>query len=379
MTDKQYSRRRLEGVDVLRAFAILAVFGHHLFFQVFLRSGLVSLGWHGPWKVLSAVTHRWIYVLYPLYYGGLGVTLFFVISGFCIQSSFVSGAQQMLWRSYFLRRFFRIYPPYLVALALSVAMLSCESAFPGWRQIASHVAMVQNLQGSTFFGINPSFWSLAVEWQLYIAYPLFLVFLRVGGMTVLLMVSCLASLAASFWGGQPPDAHGLLWTQLPFFYWFSWGSGAIVAELWRQGRIPRWKMGRLSLLLGSLGVLLTEYHPLQFLSGAVFVLCFSALLILYLRRSECLCSWERLLLPLGACSYSFYLIHQVLLERFLAYWESWSRVRNFALELTVGGGVAFLCILLVAWLFYRFIEKPSHRLGMSIDSRIVAKNLISHA
>ena len=47
----------------------------------------------------------------------VGVAIFFVVSGFCIHLSFRRGAPGD-WRGFFIRRFFRIYPPYFLAVLI---------------------------------------------------------------------------------------------------------------------------------------------------------------------------------------------------------------------------------------------------------------------
>src|SRR5205823_12885180 len=61
--------------------------------------------------------------LFPFSISYIGVELFFVISGFCMyyawakKSDLVNGFR---FGDYFRRRFWRIYPPYFVALILSI-------------------------------------------------------------------------------------------------------------------------------------------------------------------------------------------------------------------------------------------------------------------
>ena len=100
----------LEFLDVLRGVAILWVFLAH---STGISYALPP--WGKGWVREFAGTALPA-LMYPLTYGTAGVAIFFVVSGFCIHLSYLRGRPGD-WRGFFVRRFFRIYPPYLVALA----------------------------------------------------------------------------------------------------------------------------------------------------------------------------------------------------------------------------------------------------------------------
>src|ERR1700730_9917341 len=103
-------KRHVAFLDSLRGLAILLVFTFHSLGAAFSRDTLPWGGWFqnftGPRSFLA---------LFPATLGWVGVAIFFVVSGFCIHLSF---SRQPRWASFFWRRFFRIYPPYLAALLL---------------------------------------------------------------------------------------------------------------------------------------------------------------------------------------------------------------------------------------------------------------------
>ncbi len=122
-------------------------------------------------------------------FGGYGVNLFFVISGFCIHMTWARAPEAPVrflpfWR----RRLHRLYPPYFVALVLSIAGLfvlnrlrgASDGSFAGqfgydslrqfWVDLVALLTLSQNLNGASLRMGNGPFWSLAVEEQLYIMY-----------------------------------------------------------------------------------------------------------------------------------------------------------------------------------------------------------------
>src|SRR5205085_7297370 len=81
------------------------------------------------------------------------------------------------WR----RRLWRLYPPYLFALILFLAIAALADGATFTRSslydLVLHLLMLHNLDSHTAYGINGVFWTLAIEEQLYLAYFL-LLFLR---------------------------------------------------------------------------------------------------------------------------------------------------------------------------------------------------------
>lgn len=185
--------RHIEFLDYFRGSAIIAVFLFHSLGTAFRADQL-------PWGTLfrdfsTANSSRSFLLLFPVTYGWAGVAIFFAVSGFCVHLSYARNPEQG-WRVYFLRRFFRIYPPYLIALIvfgliLPALAISLVPAF-SWRQFLSHLFLIHNFQRVTLFCINPALWSIAVEVQLYALYPLLLFAVsRLGWQRSIVVLGCI--------------------------------------------------------------------------------------------------------------------------------------------------------------------------------------------
>src|SRR5579859_6331331 len=105
--------QHVEMLDFIRGIAILAVLVFH---TLGLTFGYDALPWHGWWRDFSG-SFSFLCFLPVALLAQAGVAIFFVVSGFCIHVSFQRQGRQ--WGSFFTRRFFRIYPPYLLAVAFS--------------------------------------------------------------------------------------------------------------------------------------------------------------------------------------------------------------------------------------------------------------------
>lgn len=156
--------RHIPELDGLRGIAILAVMGFH-----FSGDTPVIFG------KLAAV-------YWAFYYGGSGVDLFFVLSGFLITSILLHTKDSpQYFRSFYARRVLRIFPLYFLAVALFfyVELPWLESRLGAasprihaeqiwyWTYLVNWHDTLGNMLGAM-----GHFWSLAIEEQFYLVWPL---------------------------------------------------------------------------------------------------------------------------------------------------------------------------------------------------------------
>jgi len=360
-------RARWERIDQLRGLAALAVVVCHLSVSAYLDVPNVDGG-------------RWPWLAMLLGFGYLGVPLFFVISGFCIHLPFARalaqdpGAVSMPdWRRFFARRFWRLYPPYLAALAVALGLWWATGEPVPWPAVTTQALLVHPFHTSTFDGVNPPAWTLSVEAQLYVAYPLvFWLTARVGALRALgavLAITMEYRLTLALMPPLPPEVGGPAWAVF-VARWFEWTLGATVAE-WAAGRLA------LPLALGSswpgLAVLAAavsiEWHAGSFglyvikepLYGVAFALLLHAAL---LREPAGAASAPgRYLAGIGLYSYSLYLLHrpiQLALEPLAGWVATWPVVISHGLpsSLIIMAATTPL-VLWVSRVFYRCFEEPA--------------------
>lgn len=122
-------------------------------------------------------------------YMGVGVDLFFVLSGFLLAQHWLRadylGQPKPSLRRYFKQRVFRIVPAYYVCLFLTILLLtpgyiplSLITGHYGTLSILSHLAFLQYAfpfsAGS--FGVDAQFWTLTIEAMFYVTLPFFIRF-----------------------------------------------------------------------------------------------------------------------------------------------------------------------------------------------------------
>jgi peptidoglycan/LPS O-acetylase OafA/YrhL len=143
----------LETIDVLRGIASLWV----CWFHITMR-GLIDVN-----PVLGAIGTP----------GHVGVPMFFVISGFVVPYSLYRGRYKLSnFGRFMAKRIVRLDPPYLVAIALAVAIpyFTSRSALhrgaiyhPDWMQVLAHLGYANAFIG--FPWLVGGFWSLAIGFQ----------------------------------------------------------------------------------------------------------------------------------------------------------------------------------------------------------------------
>lgn len=156
---------RLGVLDGLRGIAILLVLWFHAWQQSWLRADVPLFG--------QTLNFNWIPET-----GFLGVDLFFFVSGFCLfypyaRTLFDGRAKQTLG-DYAWHRARKILPSYVVAIVVLVALGFAK--FGSWQEAARHIglhlAFIHTWVPDAYGSINGAFWSLGVEVQFYVMFPL---------------------------------------------------------------------------------------------------------------------------------------------------------------------------------------------------------------
>jgi len=355
----------LKRIDVLRAVAILLVFSSHFHRGIYGPTGTT---WSGPWfhwsdhPSLGGQIFR-----ITLINGNLGVCLFFVISGLCIRLSHFSHRHFSL-KEFYQRRFWRIYPPYALVLAVCV-LLGTDPTGVSWQNLLLHVLMIHNLSITYATAINSPFWSLALEVQCYLLYPV-LLFLhdKLGALRTALILGALAFLTEVL--GSTSFARfipGLSMLRVaPTTLWFTWYMGFLIADRLHAGIHLRKIFLPAVVPLLVFWALCFFYRPLAPCNEIASGLLLGLLVYGYIGIRGHLWAIERGAVLLGACSYSFYLIHYPLIQTILV-----THRAGFPLAPSIptlcGLYLAFLAMIgLLSWICYRFIEIPSIGIGKAL-------------
>ncbi len=298
------------------------------FRDVIARSHLPALDGLRAVAVFTVVaSHSNLLVRVP---GDLGVSAFFVLSGFLITRLLVRERErtgEVSIRRFYLRRTMRIFPAYYAFLLLSYALDG--RAGQQWSNALLANALTYTVNYFNAFNHHPSTsvahaWSLAVEEQFYLLWPLAFVLLVSRGRRALVTGVSLAALGAVAWrswlflGAHVGASYvynafdtrldnlavGCLLALVVDYDSVGAAAGTLAKRPW-------FPIATLALLLTSRLALPDAYHySIGFTVDALLVATLIVqLLQLYRTRLWCWLEWPAVRY-LGAISYPIYLYHQ---------------------------------------------------------------------
>lgn len=315
--------------------------------------------------------------------GGVGVSFFFVLSGFLITYIILfekNSTQQFKLREFFMRRILRIWPlfyamiglawatPYLLnTLGIGYANQGYE---PNWWMSVLFLENYQMMALNEFPNVSPLgvMWSLCIEEHFYIIWAVVFSFISVKQTPKLIAICIIVAVLSRFVYGHCNLQFLDVFTNLDYFAY-----GAIPAYLLVTKKNPFEQTVQahkfrkygivLAALLGSIFFGSESFYGKEYTSPVVLGLLFAALLWytlppvnrLYIRKS----SWMSIL---GKYTYGLYLFHTlciVLVLRFESVLTIFENARIQALWLSV---LAFGLSVVVSFLSYHLFEKHFLRL-----------------
>ena len=310
--------------------------------------------------------------------GFVGVDVFFVISGFLISSIILKeqAAGKFTFIGFWMRRVRRILPAMLTMLIVTSVVGYFVLFGPSWKslgsQVISAIAIYANFEmwqlSGNYWGPAAESapllhtWSLSVEEQFYLFYPLILLtLLKFFPRRVfpILLAGTLASFALGVYATEHhPNAAFYF---LPTRAW-ELAAGCLLAVFERErGPAPKGNTSR-TLAFAGLGLITAGYVFIDGSEGfpgywALLPVVGTVLVIRFARDESCLTGRFLSLPPvvfIGKCSYSLYLWHWPVI------------VLAAALKLKYPGVVPLPAVvgvmLLATLLSYYFVERPTRKM-----------------
>jgi peptidoglycan/LPS O-acetylase OafA/YrhL len=302
--------------------------------------------------------------------GYVGVDVFFVISGFLITGILlqdIEGKRYSIWQFY-QRRARRIFPA--LATVVLFTLLASYLYLPPreFKRIGESSIFISFFLSNIYFWQSVGYfeaartfepllhtWSLAVEEQFYLFFPLLLWVLRSVGkylLSALVITFVLSFISAELLLSSRPRMAFYL---MPARTWELMAGGilavGVLDKFWTRAaaRAASWA----GLLIIALSVFLYS-EATEFPGVAALPPVFGSCLVIWARGEGAadLLAWKPLVW-IGVLSYSLYLWHLPIFE-FAKY------LTDGPLSLGAGLGLSFLS-LLVAWFSLHFVEKPFRR------------------
>lgn len=329
--------------------------------------------WRGLAAWMVVYTHYWSdaegsWTL--LRFAFTGVDLFFVLSGF-VFAPYLFG-KPLRVRAFAVRRFFRIYPAYLLALLIyfGMAWSSGRELLYGWQ----HVLFAHLQSREMAFYYNPVFWSLPSEVEFYLLLPV-LAWLCAGRVTrimVLGLVALVLRIGLGYASDPLAQNSAYVWMyhlpgMLPEFllgaaaWWISERRLQVGARilLLGFGLALWWLLASVFAAFGDAGINASLARgQVSWLAALAFASMVAASIGTWGQASAALVSVS---LWAGRLSYGSYLFHIAALRLVQPCAEFLGHM-DFRLA-------AALLTLAVSWLAYQFWENPWRRFGRAIAAR----------
>ncbi|MDQ6823482.1 MAG: acyltransferase [Candidatus Eremiobacteraeota bacterium] len=318
------TQHRLAVLDGLRGVAVLLVLWYHIW----------EISWlPAPLPALQFIPET----------GFVGVHLFFYISGFVIVFPFVraafEGREPPSWSHFAFRRAVKIVPSYVLSIALAIAIgyAHFNSAGEALRAILTHLLFIHTWWTDTYGAINGVLWTLAVEVEFYLAFPLlWWAFKRAPWVTAALMIA--TSIGYRVWAQSAFPAYApLLYENLPgYLDIFAFGMLSAYAYVRFRDRMTssRASWSAVALAIGGFILLFALLQNLwstrlvdqwamvwQTYNRSWLGATFAVIALASLVAAP---AWRRtlgnpVLLFFGAISYTLYLYHQIVARELLAH------------------------------------------------------------
>ncbi len=356
---------RYQFIDVLRGIAVLLVLIIHIseLYVGFAQQGKAG----GRW--IAEIAHQFDF-------GRMGVTIFFIISGFVIPGS-LSGGRFDGSVKFLLSRFFRLFPLFWLSLLFAlIAQQWASGKYPSTTDIFLNATMVPDL--FSVEPINGAYWTLAVELVFYgMCLALFLL-KGVKNPNVLALLALV--LTATFIDREYLHKFQMFEGKLgeyPMLLGFMFWGALARARFEKQGLQGFAELAYWIVAIGWLFVfpmagfneayvrthaepdMVPRLYGSYFAAFAVFF--FS---IHFFKIKSAFLSFT------GRISYSIYLMHGPVMYAGIYYLDNYGQSLRGKISVYLSLLVVSLATFLLSYCTYLWIEKPSQRLGKRIYNRI---------
>ncbi len=312
-----------------------------------------------------------------------GVTLFFVLSGFLISRILFVNRDECiaekiskfhLIKSFYLRRFFRIFPIYylLIIALFFFNYKNTQEIFP-W--LVTYTSNWYQSINNVYLGEYSHFWSLAVEEQFYLFWPFCILFVKPSKSINLILIFILIAIAVRvylfvFVGKWMATAYST------FSCMDSLGIGALLAYINLYKKDLFKKIARISNLyiLGGFyitGLFVQDYFHLYWYKEifGVFVFSLVAGIVIAISSQNGFKSWAKYILELkfisysGRISYGMYVYHVFVATLFFYFMNRFDLSLNNKYLMFV---FLYFITFYISHLSWKYIESPINNLKKKV-------------
>ncbi|HHV6287082.1 TPA: acyltransferase family protein [Haemophilus influenzae] len=314
--------------------------------------------------------------------GFLGVDIFFVISGFLITGIIITEIQQnsFSFKQFYTRRIKRIYPAFITAMALVSFIASVIFIYNDFNKLRKTIELAIAFLSNFYLGLTQGYfdlsanenpvlhiWSLAVEEQYYLIFPLILIlaykkFREIKVLFIITLILFFILLATSFVSANfykevlhQPNIYYL--SNLRFPELLVGSLLAIYHNLSNKVQLSKQVNNILAILSTLLlfSCLFLMNNDIAYIPGITLILpcIFTALIIHTTSQNNIvkLCLSNKAIVFIGKISYSLYLYHWIFIA-FAYYITGEKQINNQSIAIVI------VLTIIFSVLSYYLIEQP---------------------
>ena len=303
--------------------------------------------------------------------GGVGVYLFYAISGFILPLPFaikrLSDKPMGSLKTYFMRRLTRLEPPYILVmllLAVSAFVLHKMSTGDILGSFFTGITYSSTLVYKHFNTLNPVIWSLEVEIQFYIVAPFITYFIfgikDFAQRNIVIIASVLLIVFIQEQTGISYGLNVLRYTILGQLQYFM--IGILMVNLYLQQKLQPGSYTRLWDVAATIAIF--SMVGFRWVTGygktVLFIFALTVLFIGAFRSG----AFNRFIkrpwiMAIGGMCYSIYLLHLAIAQGSIELMHKINpNAANSVLWFTLYTLFFLFCLLLIVPLFYLLVEKP---------------------
>ena len=358
---------RYTSIDGLRGISSIFVFMSHSLLS--WRYFFVDGGWINstPLAIFDKNINEKLAIGF-LSLGGLGVSFFFMITGFLFFDQLIRNKGKINFINFFIKRFFRIAPLYYFVILIVFIIVFCTgvvefpnfkkeiNAFLSWITFGfSNIRTISSLIPSSLI-VAGVFWTLAIEWKFYACIPILSLFTRTRMTTILFVFLGIIITIVLFYLGKIVDIR----LYITFLF------GMLASLIVNNYLVPLKTSIFNSPIISTFIFLLffVAVFKIQFEYSSLIFQSLLGLIFIFIANNNSIFGVlkSRIFIALGKLSYSIYLLHGLVL--FLingVFMKNGNYLLNSILSI--------LLTLVFSVFTYYFIE----RIGINFGHKITSK------
>jgi len=302
---------------------------------------------------------------------GAGVNIFFFISGFILAMPLLKAnvydQQKISWRHYYYRRLTRIEPPYIITLILfllAVLFILHQPFSYAMEHFVASAFYMHNAIYNHISTINPVAWTLEIEIQYYLIFPLFATalffknhLLRRCSLFAFFILTCIF---------HPEEVS--LFTQKYYLtkslvaYWYIFIIGIVVADFYLITKKFLSVKKNILFDLSGLAALffIITLSGFQSLSYKFFIFICYVVLFVSVFKGKLLNkiftnTWVTII---GGMCYSIYLLHYAITYFIMQAFTINIFSYNYLIDILIQSIIIIPFILIISTIFFVFLERP---------------------